>query len=136
MVYTNAMLLPLLNFGPKGRPWPADHGVRAPNWLRVQPFWRWLEQGGGRYAFSLGLLALAVLVMALSILLAHQRKAPSELRRTFLAVLILQWLYMLGATLVDFEMTWHANNVAASTIIVGIFALYAKPAESTFKANQ
>jgi len=125
------MLLPLLNWGPGKRGWPVNHGVRAPSWLRQQEWWRWLESGQGRLLAGLALMFLALVVMMLVLELARQRGTYMQVRRFLYTVLTLQWFYFLLGSIIDFEASWHAANVALVTVIVAITQLTASPSTST-----
>lgn len=116
------MLLPLLNFGPKGRPWPFDHGLRAPNWLRAQPWWRWLE-GGGRFWLGLALVVLSSVVIALLFEVCRQRKTYRENFLLLLSLQIGSWIYFVLGVLFDLEVPWHASNIAMVTVIVSTIFL-------------
>lgn len=80
---------------------------------------------------GLALMFLALVVMMLVLELARQRGTYMQVRRFLYTVLTLQWFYFLLGSIIDFEASWHAANVALVTVIVAITQLTASPSTST-----
>ncbi len=120
-------MLPLLNFGPKGRPWPVDHGARAPAWLRSFDVWRWMESPTGRLMLSFGLVVLSSVVISLLFEVCRRRHTYGENFRFLVTLLIGSWGYFVLGSLFDLETTWHAANIALVTIVVSTSYLMRRP---------